>query len=108
MGGNSLSIWVHSLKGYTFHPNYTSPEYSGPAVAYTGGFQSQDTSAVQRDHNITILTAGGPTVGIAGGFLQTAGHSGFTSYYGLAADHVLSIQVYCPTSSNFPLIHRWS
>lgn len=39
-----------------------------------------------------MLVAGGPTVGIAGGFLQGAGHSTYTSYYGLATDHVLNIQ----------------
>ena len=43
-------------------------------------------------NNITFLSAGGPTVGIAGGFLQGGGHSAYTSYYGLAADQVLSIQ----------------
>ncbi|KAF2279265.1 FAD-binding domain-containing protein [Westerdykella ornata] len=92
IGGNALSIWVHNLKGYKFYENYTTPSYSGPAVAYAGGFQSLEVPAVSERHNVTIITAGGPTVGIAGGFLQGGGHSSFTSYYGLAADHVLSIQ----------------
>jgi hypothetical protein len=87
------------LKGYQFYENYTTPSYIGRAVAYGGGFQAQETAAVNQRHNITIISAGGPTVGIAGGFLQTGGHSSFTSYYGLAADHVLSIQVSVPYPS---------
>lgn len=40
---------------------------------------------------MVMIVAGGSTVGIAGGFLQGGGHSGYTSYYGLAADQVLTI-----------------
>ncbi|KAF2747859.1 FAD-binding domain-containing protein [Sporormia fimetaria CBS 119925] len=92
IGGNALGIWVHNLKGSQFHTNYTTPSYSGRALAYAGGFQSQEVTAVASRNNCTIITAGGPTVGIAGGFLQAGGHSSYTSYYGLAADHVLKIQ----------------
>ena len=43
-------------------------------------------------NNFTMIIAGGPAVGLAGGFMQGGGHSSYASYYGLAADHVLSIQ----------------
>ncbi|KAH7128243.1 FAD/FMN-containing isoamyl alcohol oxidase-like protein MreA [Dendryphion nanum] len=92
LGGNSLSVWVHNLKDFTYHPEYISSEYSGRAVAYSGGFQALDASAAMTRHNITFISAGGPTVGIAGGFLQGGGHSVWTSSKGLAADQVLSIQ----------------
>lgn len=60
-------------------------------------------------NNITIITAGGPTVGIAGGFLQAGGHSSYTSYYGMAADHVLSIQVHtCLLRTSCPSEHMLS
>jgi hypothetical protein len=93
IGGNSLSVWVHNMKGFQFYPNYTTPSYSGQAIAYGGGVQAQDTTTANSRYNITIISAGGPTVGIAGGFLQAGGHSTYTSYWGLAADHVLNIQV---------------
>ncbi|KAG9195234.1 hypothetical protein G6011_00354 [Alternaria panax] len=40
---------------------------------------------------MAMIVAGGGTVGIAGGFLRGGGHSAYTSYYGLAADQVLSL-----------------
>jgi hypothetical protein len=49
------------------------------------------TEMLKNRSNATILTAGGSNVGLAGGFFQGAGHSTYTSYYGLAADHVLEI-----------------
>lgn len=93
IGGHALSIWTHNLKSLTYHANYTAPggNYTGRAVAYAAGTQAFEGSALMRRENMTFLVAGGGTVGIAGGFLQGGGHSSFTSYYGLAADHVLAI-----------------
>ncbi|KAF2683964.1 FAD-binding domain-containing protein [Lentithecium fluviatile CBS 122367] len=91
IGGHSLSIWVHNLKSLIYHPEYSTSTYSGRAVALGGGTQAQDARNLMSRNNATILTAGGANVGLAGGFFQGAGHSGYTSYYGLAADHVLEI-----------------
>ncbi|KAI4694177.1 uncharacterized protein J4E84_002759 [Alternaria hordeiaustralica] len=93
IGGYSLSVWTHNLKGMTFDPNYTSPtgSYTGRAVAYAAGTQASEGSTLMRQKNMLMIVAGGSTVGIAGGFLQGGGHSAYTSYYGLAADQVLAI-----------------
>jgi FAD/FMN-containing dehydrogenase len=93
IGGYSLSIWTHNLRGMMYHTNYTSPtgSYTGRAVAYAAGTQAFEGSMLMRQNNMTMLVAGGSTVGIAGGFLQGGGHSGFTSYYGLAADQVVTL-----------------
>ncbi|KAH7371155.1 hypothetical protein BKA66DRAFT_424670, partial [Pyrenochaeta sp. MPI-SDFR-AT-0127] len=93
IGGHSLSVWTHNLKGIAYLANYTSPtgSYTGQAVAYAAGVQAFEGSLLMRRHNITFIVAGGSTVGIAGGFLQGGGHSVYTSYYGLAADQVLAI-----------------
>jgi hypothetical protein len=93
IGGAALSIWTHGLKGMTYHANYTSRigGYTGRAVSYAAGTQSYEGSALMRKENMTMLVAGGSTVGIAGGFLMGGGHSAYTSYYGLAADQVLGI-----------------
>ncbi|KAF2193092.1 FAD binding domain-containing protein [Zopfia rhizophila CBS 207.26] len=92
IGGNALSVWVHSLKDLTYHPSYTAPNYNGQAVAYAAGFQAFDGYRAMSQYNMTFITPGGNTVGMAGGFLQGGGHSAYTSFYGLAADHVLRIQ----------------
>jgi FAD/FMN-containing dehydrogenase len=93
IGGYSLSVWTHNLKGMAYDPNYTSPtgSYRGRAVAYAAGTQASEGSALMRQEGMVMIVAGGPTVGIAGGFLQGGGHSTYTSYYGLAADQVLAI-----------------
>ncbi|EAT87123.2 hypothetical protein SNOG_06059 [Parastagonospora nodorum SN15] len=93
IGGNSLSIWTQSLKGMTYEAEYTSPmgEYTGRAIKYSAGTQAYEGSALMSQKNMSMIVAGGSTVGIAGGFLQGGGHSSFTSYYGLAADNVLAM-----------------
>lgn len=50
-----------------------------------------DSYGPAAQYNFSMISAGGATVGLAGGFFQGGGHSGYTSYYGMAADHVLSI-----------------
>lgn len=93
IGGYSLSIWTHNLNDLTYLTNYTSPDgsYSGRAVAYSAGVSANAGNSLMARNNMTFLVAGGPTVGIAGGFLQGGGHSSYTSYYGLAADNVLAL-----------------
>lgn len=93
IGGHSLSIWTHNLKGMAYEADYTSPtgEYTGRAVKYSAGTQAYEGSSLMSQKNMTMIVAGGSTVGIAGGFLQGGGHSSFTSYYGLAADNVLAM-----------------
>jgi FAD/FMN-containing dehydrogenase len=93
IGGYALSIWTHNLKDLTYYANYTSPtgSYTGRAVAYSAGTQAYEGSTLMRQKSMSFIIAGGSTVGIAGGFLQGGGHSSFTSYYGLAADQVLTL-----------------
>ncbi|KAH8632196.1 hypothetical protein IG631_13879 [Alternaria alternata] len=93
IGGYSLSVWTHNLKGIAYDPSYTSPtgSYTGRAVTYAAGVQAYEGSTLMRQKNMVMIVAGGGTVGIAGGFLQGGGHSSYTSYYGLAADQVLAI-----------------
>ncbi|KAF2870573.1 hypothetical protein BDV95DRAFT_545515 [Massariosphaeria phaeospora] len=91
IGGNSLSVWTHNLKSLTYHPSYTTSDYSGRAVALGAGIQALDGSAAMRRYNMTMIIAGGSTVGLVGGFFQGGGHSSYTSYYGLGADQVIKI-----------------
>ncbi|KAF2713178.1 FAD-binding domain-containing protein, partial [Pleomassaria siparia CBS 279.74] len=94
IGGYSLSIWTYSLRSLTYFPTYTSisPSYSGQAVALGAGIRAADGSVAMSQYNFTMSIAGGSTVGLSGGYMQGGGHSIYTSYFGLIADHVLSIQ----------------
>ena len=77
IGGYSLSVWTHNLKGIAYDPSYTSPtvSYTGRAVTYAAGVQAYEGSTLMRQKNMVMIVAGGGTVGIAGGFLQGGGHS---------------------------------
>lgn len=92
-GAGSLSIWTHHLKDFEFLPSYTIGEYEGKAARLAAGLQSSEISNYGRINNATIVAAGGGTVGAVGGFFQGGGHSIYTSYFGLGADQVLSIEV---------------
>lgn len=93
VGAGSLSIWVHQLKDFEYVPNFTIGEYTGKAARIGAGVQSYDMGYFNAVNNITIIAPGGNTVGELGGFIMAGGHSSFTSYYGLATDHVLSFQM---------------
>ncbi|KAH7385199.1 hypothetical protein DE146DRAFT_680857 [Phaeosphaeria sp. MPI-PUGE-AT-0046c] len=93
IGGHSLSIWTHNLKGIIYHANYTSPSgnYVGRAVTYAAGTQASEGSALMQKEKMSMMVAGGPNVGIAGGYLQGGGHSGLLGNLGFAADQVLEM-----------------
>lgn len=59
----------------------------------SAGLQGYDLKAYASQHEISIVAPGGQTVGALGGFIASGGHSAYTSYLGLGADQVLSIQV---------------
>ncbi|KAK5662481.1 hypothetical protein OQA88_8392 [Cercophora sp. LCS_1] len=92
-GAGSLSIWVHRLKDFEFIANYTAHGYSGMAVRVGAGMESWEMSNHAADHNITVLSPGGSTVGMVGGWFSAGGHGGLTSKLGLGSDQALSINV---------------
>ena len=93
MGAGSLSIWVHHLKHFEYLAAFTYGSYRGKAARVGAGLQAFDLNAEMARRNITLVVPGGTTVGVYGGYTQGGGHSVFTSYYGLGADQVLSLQV---------------
>lgn len=59
----------------------------------SAGLQAFDLRTYQSQYDVSIVAPGGQTVGALGGFIASGGHSAYTSYLGLGADQVLSIQV---------------
>ena len=83
---------MHGLKAIEYLTTHSSGKYQGPAARLAVGLQAYDLYAAMFKYNITIVGPITNTVGYAG-FVQGGGHSHFTSYYGLAADQVLSVQI---------------
>ncbi|KAL2863959.1 FAD-dependent oxidoreductase [Aspergillus lucknowensis] len=90
-GPGSLALWTHNLKDIAFI-NYTSPQYTGPAAKLGAGVQAFDAYKVAAEHGLRVVGGYCPTVGIAGGYLQGAGHGPLLGAYGLAADNVLEFE----------------
>jgi hypothetical protein len=89
----SLSIWTHHLKDFEYLPSISIGDYEGKAARVAAGIQTYDLLGHSRTANVTILEPGRGTVGTFNSYFIGSGHSTYTSYYGLAADQILSIQV---------------
>jgi FAD/FMN-containing dehydrogenase len=87
------------MSGITFHDKF-KPEGCGyfidtPAVTAAAGSQMAEINLAASLKNLTVMSAGGSTVGI-GGYLTGGGHSALSSTYGLAADQVLEMEIITP------------
>ncbi|KAB5546836.1 hypothetical protein GE09DRAFT_1174765 [Coniochaeta sp. 2T2.1] len=71
-GAGALSIWTHNLKNIAYYPHLDVPAYSGPAMK---------------------IGAGVTSVGYAGGYIAGGGHTPLSGLYGMAADHVMALEV---------------
>ncbi|ATY63301.1 FAD-type 2 [Cordyceps militaris] len=91
-GQGSLALWTHNLKTIRFL-NYTSDRYTGPAAKLGAGVQAFEVYPAAAAHGLRVVGGYCPTVGIAGGYLQGAGHGPLLGTYGLAADNTLEVEV---------------
>ncbi|KAI3320206.1 FAD binding domain-containing protein [Xylariaceae sp. AK1471] len=92
-GAGSLSLWTHNLKDIRFYGDYEEGPYKGPAFKMGAGVQIFEAYQAARKANVTIVGGEGRTVGITGGYILGGGHSPLSSIYGMASDHVLSMEV---------------
>ncbi|OAA57315.1 FAD-binding, type 2 [Cordyceps fumosorosea ARSEF 2679] len=91
-GQGSLALWTHNLKSISFL-NYTSARYTGPAVKLGAGVQAFEAYPAAAARGLRVVGGYCPTVGIAGGYFQGAGHGPLLGTYGLAADNTLEVEV---------------
>ncbi|KAH9226004.1 hypothetical protein K456DRAFT_1755090 [Colletotrichum gloeosporioides 23] len=94
-GEGSLALWTHNLKDITFF-NYSSAVYTGPAAKVSAGVQFFEAYAAAASHGLRVVGGFCPTVGMAGGYVQGAGHGPLGATYGLAADNTLEFEVVTP------------
>ncbi|KAG9231267.1 hypothetical protein BJ875DRAFT_383355 [Amylocarpus encephaloides] len=92
-GAGSFSIWTQHLKGFEYNSRYVSKGYTGPAAIIGAGMMSYEVKTAASQAKITVITPGGSTVGVVGGYFQGGGHGIYTSLYGMAADNVLSVGI---------------
>ncbi|KAF2468315.1 FAD-binding domain-containing protein [Lindgomyces ingoldianus] len=96
-GAHALEIWTHSVKGIKLFTQYTGPTFSGPAIKIGAGVLAGDAYTFASEHGLVIVGGNCPTVALAGGYTQGAGHGPFASRFGLAADQVLEWEVVTAT-----------
>ncbi|RYP78465.1 hypothetical protein DL769_003188 [Monosporascus sp. CRB-8-3] len=87
-----LALWTHNLKHISFL-NYSSPHYTGPAVKLGAGVQAVEVYQAAQTQGLRVTGGFCPTVGLAGGYIQGAGHGALEGLYGLAADNTLEFEV---------------
>jgi len=63
------------------------------AARVGAGVQAWELRIQASKHNITVLSPGGSTVGVAGGWIAAGGHGPLTSKLGLGSDQLLSFNV---------------
>ncbi|GAP91978.1 putative FAD binding domain-containing protein [Rosellinia necatrix] len=91
-GQGSLALWTHNLKDVAF-VNYTSPYYTGPAIRAGAGVQFSEVYATAASHGLRVVGGYCPSVGMAGGYVQSGGYGPLAASYGLAADNALEFEV---------------
>ncbi|KAK3299588.1 uncharacterized protein B0H64DRAFT_389082 [Chaetomium fimeti] len=98
---NTLSIWTRNLRGVKVHDSFrpscckAGVNATAHAVTAGAGMQMWDLYSALDPLNLTIVGGGGKTVSL-GGYLTGGGHSLLSSWYGLAADQVLEMELVTP------------
>lgn len=91
-GAGSLAVWTHYLKDIT-PVQWDDADFTGKALKLGAGVQGYEM--LQAATALGRVAVGGecPTVGVAGGYTQSGGHSALSTNFGLAADQTLSFEV---------------
>jgi hypothetical protein len=87
-----LLLWTHNLKDIKFL-DYSSDSYHGRAIKMGAGVQAFEAYAAAAANRVRVVGGFCPTVGLAGGYTQGAGHGPLNGEYGLAADNTLEWEV---------------
>lgn len=97
-GAGALSVWTHHLKD-TEILDWNDQFYTGKALQVGAGIQGFEALEAAHADNLIVVTGECPSVGIAGGYVQGAGHSALSTIFGLAADNALSYDVVTPNGT---------
>lgn len=92
-GAGALGIWTHNLKDMTFYPELRIAGYSGPALKIGAGVTVREMYVKAHEHGVSALGGICESVGYAGGYVAGGGHTPLSGLYGMAADHVMALEV---------------
>lgn len=92
-GRGALGLWTHHLRSTKVIKEYNSSYYNGPALKVGAGVLGAEALQAAQSAGLRVVGGSCPSVGIAGGYTQGAGHSTLSSQYGLGADQVLEWEV---------------
>ncbi|KAI4242030.1 MAG: hypothetical protein L6R40_004257 [Gallowayella cf. fulva] len=92
-GRGALGLWTHQLRSTQVIKQYRSSYYNGPALKVGAGVLGAEAQQAAQPAGLRVVGGSCPSVGIAGGYTQGAGHSTLSSLYGLGADQVLEWEV---------------
>ncbi|KAK4247470.1 hypothetical protein C7999DRAFT_41238 [Corynascus novoguineensis] len=92
-GAGALSIWTHNLKDIKYYPHIDIPGYSGPAMKVGAGMTVREVYAEADRNDVSALGGICESVGYAGGYIAGGGHTPLSGLYGMAADHVMALEV---------------
>lgn len=91
-GAGGLAIWTHFLKDVEVK-DWCDAEYTGKAIRIGAGIEGFEALAAAADAGLVAVTGECPTVGLAGGYVQSGGHSPLSTALGLGADQTLEFEV---------------
>ncbi|KAL8369951.1 hypothetical protein RB595_000349 [Gaeumannomyces hyphopodioides] len=94
-GAGALAIWTHRLKDVEFLPEYTGGPggYEGPAFKVGAGVTVREIYRAADKNGVTVSGGICESVGFTGGYLQGGGHTPMSGLHGMAADHVMALEV---------------
>ena len=91
-GAGGLAIWTHYLQGVEVK-DWSDADYTGKAVKLAAGAQGLEVLEASSAVGLVVVTGECPSVGIAGGYTQSGGHSPLSTAFGLSADNTLEFEV---------------
>lgn len=91
-GAGGLAIWTHFLQGVEV-TEWSGADYTGKAVKIAAGAQGLEVLEAASAAGLVVVTGECPSVGIAGGYTQSGGHSPLSTAFGLSADNTLEFEV---------------
>ncbi|PHH68130.1 hypothetical protein CDD82_811 [Ophiocordyceps australis] len=105
-GAGALSIWTHNLKDLRYFSNLTLQGFSGHVLHVGAGVQTLAISSLADSHGASVVAGMCASVGFAGGYFAGGGHSPLSGAFGLAADHILAINVVTPDGRFITATHK--
>ncbi|KAK5651719.1 hypothetical protein OQA88_11788 [Cercophora sp. LCS_1] len=92
-GVGALSVWTHNLKDIEFYERLEIPGYTGRATKVGAGVTVREVYEEADRNGVSALGGICENVGYAGGYIAGGGHTSLSGLYGMAADHVMALEL---------------